>query len=137
MQITISLKEKLMEQKKMKMRMTRNKSRRALRRTRDEKIQKRRGRHEADRGRHEAEQKEDKRYMRFPVGPNSVSLGLGYFKRVKLSHTSHDRLDRIVRWSFAFVGQIMTRWRRHDLPKSSVKSLSSPREGSNALKTGF
>ncbi|KRZ26378.1 hypothetical protein T4C_10295 [Trichinella pseudospiralis] len=24
--------------------------------------------------------------MRFPVGPNSVSLGLGYFKRVKLSH---------------------------------------------------
>ncbi|KRY94228.1 hypothetical protein T4B_2692, partial [Trichinella pseudospiralis] len=30
--------------------------------------------------------KEDKRYMRFPVGPNSVSLGLGYFERVKLSH---------------------------------------------------
>ncbi|KRY64007.1 hypothetical protein T4A_5690 [Trichinella pseudospiralis] len=29
--------EKLMQQKKMKMRMTRNKSRRALRRTRDEK----------------------------------------------------------------------------------------------------
>ncbi|KRY80355.1 hypothetical protein T4D_7467 [Trichinella pseudospiralis] len=24
--------------------------------------------------------------MRFPVGPNSVSLGLGYFERVKLSH---------------------------------------------------
>ncbi|KRY94455.1 hypothetical protein T4B_14355, partial [Trichinella pseudospiralis] len=26
------------------------------------------------------------RGMRFPVGPHSVSLGLGYFERVKLSH---------------------------------------------------
>ncbi|KRY61830.1 hypothetical protein T4D_6039 [Trichinella pseudospiralis] len=35
-----------------------------------------RGRHEADRGRHEAELwNEDIRYMRFPKGPNSVSLG--------------------------------------------------------------
>ncbi|KRZ74880.1 hypothetical protein T10_883 [Trichinella papuae] len=35
-----------------------------------------RGRHEADRGRHEAELwNEDIRYMRFPMGPNSVSLG--------------------------------------------------------------
>ncbi|KRY98010.1 hypothetical protein T11_12523 [Trichinella zimbabwensis] len=35
-----------------------------------------RGRHEADRGRHEAELwNEDIRYMRFPMAPNSVSLG--------------------------------------------------------------
>ncbi|KRY88194.1 hypothetical protein T4D_16040 [Trichinella pseudospiralis] len=35
-----------------------------------------RGQHEADRGRHEAELwNEDIRYMRFPKGPNSVSLG--------------------------------------------------------------
>ncbi|KRZ37174.1 hypothetical protein T4C_12061 [Trichinella pseudospiralis] len=35
-----------------------------------------RGRHEADRGRHEAELwNEDIRYMWFPVGPNSLSLG--------------------------------------------------------------
>ncbi|KRY97549.1 hypothetical protein T11_10423, partial [Trichinella zimbabwensis] len=35
-----------------------------------------RGRHEADRGRHEAELwNEDIRYMRFPMDPNSVSLG--------------------------------------------------------------
>ncbi|KRX87469.1 hypothetical protein T4E_5312 [Trichinella pseudospiralis] len=35
-----------------------------------------RGRDEADRGRHEAEVwNEDIRYMRFPKGPNSVSLG--------------------------------------------------------------
>ncbi|KRY64465.1 hypothetical protein T11_5687, partial [Trichinella zimbabwensis] len=39
-----------------------------------------RGRHEADRGRHEAEQKKA-RGMRFPVGPYSVSLGLGYFEK--------------------------------------------------------
>ncbi|KRY84639.1 hypothetical protein T4D_11897 [Trichinella pseudospiralis] len=44
------------------------------------------GRREAERGRHEAEQKKT-RGMRFPVGPNSVSLGLGYFERVKLSHS--------------------------------------------------
>ncbi|KRY74760.1 hypothetical protein T11_6841, partial [Trichinella zimbabwensis] len=25
--------------------------------------------------------------LRFPVGPHSVSLGLGYFERVKLSHS--------------------------------------------------
>ncbi|KRY80435.1 hypothetical protein T4D_391, partial [Trichinella pseudospiralis] len=43
------------------------------------------GRREAERGRHEAEQKKT-RGMRFPVGPHSVSLGLGYFERVKLSH---------------------------------------------------
>ncbi|KRZ37106.1 hypothetical protein T4C_1411 [Trichinella pseudospiralis] len=35
-----------------------------------------RGQHEADRGRHEAELwNEDIRYMWFPVGPNSLSLG--------------------------------------------------------------
>ncbi|KRZ08321.1 hypothetical protein T4B_7721 [Trichinella pseudospiralis] len=35
-----------------------------------------RGRHETNRGRHEAEPwNEDIRYMRFPKGPNSVSLG--------------------------------------------------------------
>ncbi|KRY96960.1 hypothetical protein T4C_4314 [Trichinella pseudospiralis] len=35
-----------------------------------------RGQHEADRGRHEAELwNEDIRYMRFPKGPNFVSLG--------------------------------------------------------------
>ncbi|KRZ39906.1 hypothetical protein T4C_1377 [Trichinella pseudospiralis] len=44
------------------------------------------GRREAERGRHEAEQKKT-RGMRFPVGPHSVSLGLGYFERVKLSHS--------------------------------------------------
>ncbi|KRY98482.1 hypothetical protein T4C_6529 [Trichinella pseudospiralis] len=44
------------------------------------------GRGEAERGRHEAEQKKT-RGMRFPVGPYSVSLGLGYFERVKLSHS--------------------------------------------------
>ncbi|KRY85527.1 hypothetical protein T11_13493 [Trichinella zimbabwensis] len=38
-----------------------------------------------------------------------------------------DRLDRIVRWSIAFVGQIETRWRRYDLPKSSVKGSSLQR----------
>ncbi|KRY69237.1 hypothetical protein T4A_12615, partial [Trichinella pseudospiralis] len=48
-----------------------------------------------DRGRHEAEQKEDKRYMRFPVGPNSVSLGLGYFERVKLSHRKVNEAKKV------------------------------------------
>ncbi|KRZ16749.1 hypothetical protein T4B_13510 [Trichinella pseudospiralis] len=39
-------------------------------------VEKHRGRDEADRGRHEAEVwNEDIRYMRFPKGPNSVSLG--------------------------------------------------------------
>ncbi|KRZ42223.1 hypothetical protein T4C_11350, partial [Trichinella pseudospiralis] len=50
---------------------------------RKEYVKTRRG--EAERGRHEAEQKMT-RGMRFPVGPHSVSLGLGYFERVKLSH---------------------------------------------------
>ncbi|KRY80644.1 hypothetical protein T4D_8193 [Trichinella pseudospiralis] len=41
-----------------------------------EKGQADRRRHETDRGRHEAELwNEDIRYMRFPKGPNSVSLG--------------------------------------------------------------
>ncbi|KRY96073.1 hypothetical protein T11_4811 [Trichinella zimbabwensis] len=47
----------------------------------EEKKRRKRGRHEADRGRHEAEQKKA-RGMRFPVGPYSVSLGLGYFEKV-------------------------------------------------------
>ncbi|KRZ63619.1 hypothetical protein T10_6303 [Trichinella papuae] len=34
-----------------------------------------------------------------------------------------DRLDRIVRWSIAFVRQV----RRYDLPKSSVKGSSLQR----------
>ncbi|KRX69699.1 hypothetical protein T06_7407 [Trichinella sp. T6] len=41
-----------------------------------------RGPHEADRGPHEAEQ-EKRKFL----GPNSVGLGLGYFKRAKLSHS--------------------------------------------------
>ncbi|KRY80240.1 hypothetical protein T4D_2934 [Trichinella pseudospiralis] len=32
-----------------------------------------------------------------------------------------------VRWSVAFVGQIVARWRRHDLLKSSVKASSLQR----------
>ncbi|KRY61755.1 hypothetical protein T4A_1030 [Trichinella pseudospiralis] len=47
------------------------------------------------------------------------------WRRKKKIGASHDRrLDRIVRCSVAFIGQIETRWRsQHDLPKSSVKDF--------------
>ncbi|KRY75764.1 hypothetical protein T4A_11069 [Trichinella pseudospiralis] len=44
-----------------------------------------------------------------------------------LSIARMDRLDRIVRWSVAFVGQIVALWRRYNLPKSSVKGSSLQR----------
>ncbi|KRX80185.1 hypothetical protein T06_7861 [Trichinella sp. T6] len=56
-----------------------------------------RGPHEADRGPHEAEQEKTKF-----LGPNSVGLGLGYFKRVG----SNRLLVNSVRWSVPFVGQV-------------------------------
>ncbi|KRY84125.1 hypothetical protein T4D_1406, partial [Trichinella pseudospiralis] len=33
---------------------------------------------------------ENKPHVQFPMGPYSVGLVCGYFKRVKLSHTTHD-----------------------------------------------
>ncbi|KRY02316.1 hypothetical protein T12_6022, partial [Trichinella patagoniensis] len=45
-----------------------------------------RGRHEADRGRHEADRGPHEA-VEEKTKSNSVDLGLGYFERVKLSHS--------------------------------------------------
>ncbi|KAL1229344.1 Kinesin-like protein [Trichinella pseudospiralis] len=92
---------KLMKQKKVKARMTPSKSWTTLRRKRDQKRYEQRRRekaktrtaqsrsqtHETDRGRHEAVQRKTRGICGAPWVPIL--------------------LDRIVRWSFAFVGQIM------------------------------